>query len=580
MSVSPPVISELRKVLRLSATGFFYAGLFSAFINVLMLVPSLYMLQLYDRVITSRSIETLVLISLVTVFLFAVMGLLEWVRSRLLVRIGSQLDARLNDRIFNAIFTLGVKGGQSNVQAIDDLTGIRQFLTGAPMLAFFDAPWGVIYLAILFLFHPAYGYFALGAAIILTAIALINEWVTKKGLALANAEAIQSRNLAAINLRNAEVIHAMGMLYQVRERWLKKHLSFLSHQSAASDQAGVLANLSKVLRVTFQSLMLGLGGYLTIKQQITPGMMIAGSIIMGRALAPVDQMIAGWKQFVTARLSYERLDRLLQQIPPEEERMSLPVPVGHLSIEGVIAVPPGGKTPVLRGPSFALEAGESLGLVGPSAAGKSSLARVMLGLWPLASGKVRLDGADISQWNRDELGPHIGYLPQDIELFSGTVAENIARFGEIDSSKVVAAAQLAGVHQMILSLPDGYDTQLGAGGSMLSGGQRQRIGLARAVYGVPRLIILDEPNSNLDDQGELALASAVAQLKAQGSTLVLISHRPAILNQVDKILVLNQGQLQLFGPRAEVLARLIPGAAPQPVAAPVSSNVQLSAPSA
>ena len=574
--------SELRKILLLSRRGFLYAGLFSAFINLLMLTPTFYMLQVYDRVVSSRSIETLIMITLIALLFFAVMGLLEFVRSRLLVRIGSQIDQRLNDRIFGALFSLGIKSaGQANAQALDDLTGIRQFLTGAPMFAFFDAPWVPLYLALLFLFHPVYGYFAVVSAVIVTCLAVINEWVTKKDLALANTEAIQSRNLVAANLRNAEVIHAMGMLPALRRRWLTKHLTFLSAQSRASDRAGVLSNLSKSLRMISQSLILGLGGYLAIKQEISSGMIIAGSIVMGRALAPVDLMIGGWKQFATARISYQRLSRLLEEIPKDIERMSLPTPQGRLSVEGVVVTPPGAKAPVLRGPTFVLEPGESLGLIGPSAAGKSTLARAILGVWPLAAGKVRLDGADISLWNHDELGPYIGYLPQDIELFSGTIAENIARFGEIDAKKVVEAARLAGVHEMILTLPDGYDTPLGMSGGVLSGGQRQRIGLARAVYGLPRLLVLDEPNSNLDDQGEMALAAAVGQLKAQGSTLILISHRAAILNQVDKVLLLNQGQIQLYGPRAEVLARLVAGtqataAPPVPQPIPASSSTQLS----
>jgi len=394
--------NELWEALLELRGAFAYAAFFSLFINLLMLTPSLYMLQVYDRVLQSRSVMTLLMLSLIVAILFATMSLLEFARSRLLVRAGNKLDSRLNNRLFDAMFRLSLRApGQTSAQAMEDLTNLRQFLTGAPLFAFFDAPWVPIYLFVLFLFHPIFGWFAIGAAVILSALAVLNEWLTRAGLAAANAEAIRSRETMMMNLRNAEVVHAMGMLESLRTRWLEKYYSFLRHQSDTSDQAGVLGNTSKALRMLFQSLVLGLGGYLAIQMEVTPGMMIAGSIIMGRALAPIDQLIASWKQFSIARLAYGRLRHLLTEIPAEGRAMSLPTPQGRLTVEGLVVVPPGAQAPVLRGIAFALEAGETLAVVGPSAAGKSTLARAILGIWSVVGGKVRLDGADIAQWNRD-----------------------------------------------------------------------------------------------------------------------------------------------------------------------------------
>ncbi|MCP1367334.1 type I secretion system permease/ATPase, partial [Halomonas sp. BBD48] len=432
---------------------------------------------------------------------------------------------------------------------------IRQFLTGNGLFAFFDAPWVPVYLGVLFLFHPWMGIFATLAGIILLALAIANEKATKNLLAEASSEHIKAQDLANSNLRNSEVLHAMGMLPGIMGRWAGKHHEFLSKQSQASDRAGALSNASKTLRMLFQSLILGLGAYLVLEGSMTPGMMIAGSILMGRALAPIDQMIGSWKGFVSSRSAYQRLDDLLEQIPDEQRRMSLPAPHGEISIESVAAAPPGVRMATIRGINFDVPKGEHIGIIGPSAAGKSTLARVLLGIWPSQVGKVRLDGADITQWNRDELGPHIGYLPQDIELFDGTISENIARFGEVDAEKVVAAAKKAGVHEMILQLPNGYDTYIGASSGALSGGQRQRIGLARALYGNPVFVVLDEPNSNLDDNGERALSKALQQLKQEGVTLFVISHRTSVLKSMDKLLVLKDGQVSMFGPRDQVFAQ-------------------------
>jgi ATP-binding cassette subfamily C protein EexD len=576
-------IPELRAALASFAGSFAYVGLFSLFINLLMLVPSLYMLQVYDRVMASRSESTLLMLTLIVVLLFITMGLLEFVRSRMLIRIGTQLDEKLNDRLFNAMFKASLRHpSQTHAQALDDLNQIRQFLTGPALFAFFDAPWVPIYIGVLFLFHPLYGSFAVVAAVLLFGLALANEFATKQPLAAANAGAIASRSLVASESRNAEVVHAMGMLGRLRERWMQKHRGYLALQALASDRASVWSNMSKSTRMMLQSLMLGLGGYLAIQFEVTSGMIVAGSIVLGRALAPLDQLIGGWKQFGAARSGYARLQKLLEEVPPEEENMPLPAPQGHLLVDNLVLIPPTGGPPVLRGISFQLNKGEALGLVGPSGAGKSSLARAILGVWPLAAGKSRLDGADIARWNRDDLGPSVGYLPQDIELFAGTIADNIARFGALDAERIVAAAKRAGVHEMILQRPNGYDTQIGPGGATLSGGQRQRIGLARAVYGDPKLVVLDEPNSNLDDAGEAALMSALDALRQLGATVLLISHRPNILMKMDKILVLRDGVVALLGTRNEVLPKLL-GHAAQPVpelgtATPIRSKAQVKAP--
>lgn len=563
---------ELRGALQASRNSFLFAGLFSLFINLLMLVPSLYMLQVYDRVLASSSASTLVMLTILVVGLFAVMGVLELLRARILVRVSARLDMLLNGRLFTAMFDAKLRDGRgTGSQPIDDLTNLRQFLTGNGLFAFFDVPWMPIYIAVLFLMHPWFGWFAIGGALLLFALATANELTTRKPLGKANAVAIGARNYLGGNLRNAEAMEAMGMLGRVHQRWFARHQEVLKLQALASDRAGLLSNASKMLRVTLQSLILGLGAYLVIIQVSTPGIMIAASILLGRALAPVDMLIGGWKGFLSARSAYKRLHDLLLAIPERQRFMSLPPPDGSLRVEGVLAAPPGSNVPVLRGIHFDIAAGEIVGVIGPSAAGKSSLARVVLGVWPIAAGKVRLSGADISHWNREELGPYIGYLPQDIELFDGTVGENIARFGEVDPEQVVAAAQRAQVHEMILHLPKGYDTPIGEGGAVLSGGQRQRIGLARAMYGKPVLVVLDEPNSNLDDQGEAALVKAIAQLKADGATVLIITHRPSVLNSVDKILVLREGQVEVFGPRDQVLAQF---ARPTAVARPATLTTQ------
>jgi len=563
---APP--TDLHLALKSCRSSFVGAGVFSFFINMLMLVGPLYMLQVYDRVLMSGSVPTLLALTWLIVGLMAVMGLLEWVRSMVLIRVGARLDGLLSLRLFNATLDYASTRPNANTQPIRDLDAVRQFMTGNGLFVFFDAPWMPVYLLVLYLFHPLLGLLATVGGLILLVLALVNERATKKLLTEASAESMKENQYVGSNLRNLEVIDALGMRDRILKRWLGFHEKVMGLQAKASDRAAAITATSKTFRLLLQSLMLGLGAWLAIDQIITPGVMIAASILMGRALAPVDQMIGVWKQFVGARGAYERLNDLLTKVPAKARTMTLPTPKGVLSADGAIVAPPGAKLPSLRGLSFQINAGECIGVIGPSAAGKSSLARALLGVWPAAAGKVRLDGADITQWNRDELGPFIGYLPQDVELFEGTVAENIARFGELDAAKIVAAAQMAGVHEMILKLPQGYETPLGEGGASLSGGQRQRVGLARALYAEPKVVVLDEPNSNLDDVGEAALAQAVAAMRAKGTTLVLITHRPSILAQVDRIMVLREGLIDMFAPRDEVLAKFVrPEAPTQPALA-------------
>lgn len=549
---------EVVKVLWEFRHVFVTIGIVSFIINILYLVPTIYMLQIYDRVLMSRNHDTLLMLTIIAVFLYLVMGFLEWVRSQLMIRLGNNLDLKLNGRIFQASFDRALATSKSNAgQAMNDLITVRQFLTGNGLFAFFDAPWLFIYLVVIFWMHPAMGIFSTVAAVILIVIAVMTELASRKPIAEANKYAIMANSFINANFRNAEVIEAMGMLENVKRHWFPKQEQMLALQSVASERASAISSLTKFLRITFQSLILGLGALLAIDGKITPGMMIGGSILMGRALAPVDLAIGTWRMFVSARNAYNRLKEMLIMFPSRQVRMSLPPPKGHLIVSNLVVVPPGASAQVIKGVNFEIKPGEVVSIIGPSAAGKSTLARAIVGVWKPYVGSVRLDGADIHHWNREELGPFIGYLPQDVELLDGTIAENIARFGEIDPRKVVEAAKIAGVHEMILQFPNGYETQIGEGGSVLSGGQRQRIALARAVYGLPNLIVLDEPNSNLDEAGETALVNAIRILKELRKTVVVISHRPSVLVVVDKILVLVNGIVQLYGPREEVLKVLV-----------------------
>ena len=553
--------TQLEKVIKDTRKAFFYVGIFSLFVNVLMLVPSLYMLQVYDRVMASRSIETLVLLTIIVAALFVTKGLLEMVRSRILVRIGNRMDLDLNSHLFDVVFYLArLAPGKASSQPMRDLTKIRQFMTGQGVFAFFDAPWFPIYLFVMYLFSPWLLVFAVFSSVIIMVITIINDKTTKKGLEQANMANNQALNYINKNIYNAEIIQAMGMNVNIKNRWLKKHYKFINIQSESSDVAGKWINLSRTLRQFLQSLTYGLGAYLAIKGLISPGMIIAGAVLLGRALQPLDLLTNSWKSFADSREAYKRLNSLLKKFPEIPVAMKLPDPKGDIKVEGIVVLTPVTQIPILKGLNMDIKAGETVGVIGPSASGKSTLARAILGIWPLHSGKVRLDGADIHRWNNIDLGPHIGYLPQDIELFEGSISENISRFGDLDPEEVVEAAKVAGVHEMILKLPQGYDTLVGQGGATLSGGQRQRVGLARALYKKPKIIVLDEPNSNLDEEGDKALLNAIFTMKQNGSTIILVTHRLSILQVADKIAVLAQGTLSMFGKRDDVLSAMRPKA--------------------
>jgi ATP-binding cassette subfamily C exporter for protease/lipase len=534
-------------------------ALFSGVINLLMLVPSIYMMQVFDRVLTSRNETTLLMLSLILLGFFALGCALEWVRGQVMIKMSAGLDTQLGERVFDAAFERSLKEHSANpAQVLSDLNSIRQFVTGPALIAIFDAPWLPIYVIATFLFHPWLGVFTVIGSLILAGLAVWNELTTRKSMSEANRLSVASSSYVNSTLQNAEVIQAMGMLTPLRRRWYNVQQRVITEQGEASDRSSRIAALSRFVRMTWQSLALGLGAILVIENQISAGVMIAVSVLLGRAMAPAEALIGSWKQMGNAKSSYERLNRLLTEFPKTALRMSLPPPTGALGIDRLVIIPPGMHKPAVNGVTISLAKGEVLAIIGPSASGKSSLARAMVGIWTAKQGSVRLDGAEVSQWSREALGPYLGYLPQDIELFDGTIAENIARFGEVDSAKVIEAAQLAGINEMILHFPKGYDTLLGTGGLGLSGGQKQRIGLARALYGQPALVVLDEPNSNLDDAGEAALVQAVRKLKAAGCTVVLVTHRPSILGAVDKLLFLKDGVQTLFGPRDQVLKTLLP----------------------
>ncbi|WOB60288.1 MULTISPECIES: type I secretion system permease/ATPase [Pseudomonas] len=550
--------NNLQAALKACKSSFLSVGFFSFCVNALMLVPTFYMIQVSGRVVPSSSTSTLLMLTLILTLLLLTLGSLEWVRSRIMVRISNRLDVLLSRDVYRASFKRALQsgGGDATAQSLNDLTSLRQFFTGAGVFAFFDAPWFPIYTVIMFLFHPWFGWMTLACGTVLSVLAVVNHRVTGKALASANKENVASNVITTKTLRNAEVIESMGMLETLMNRWAKRQRNVMMLQSQASDKGGVVSSVSKMFRTWSQSLMLALGAYLVITHQINPGLLMAGSLLLGRALSPIDQMIGSWKGFVAAKVQYDRLNKVMSDLNKEPERMPLPAPEGQIQVENIIVTPPGAKAPVLRNVSFVVPAGAIVGIVGPSAAGKSTLVRALMGIWSPQHGVVRLDGADIASWDKQALGPHVGYLPQDIELFEGSISENIARFDKIDPDKVIEAAQMAGVHEMILMLPDGYDTVIGSSGVNLSGGQRQRIGLARAVYGRPRLIVLDEPNSNLDDVGERALGVALQKLKETGATVFIVSHRPNILARLDRILVMSAGTVSLYGERDRVIAEL------------------------
>lgn len=542
--------------------AFSTAIIFSFFINLLMFVSPLYMLQIYDRVLSSRSETTLIGISILAVMLIAVYALLEMLRSRVLVRAGISFDQRISEPTFEAVHLGRMKRpGSGHEQCLRDVDTLRGFLTGSGLIAFCDAPWFPVFVAGAFILHPWFGYLVLAGSFVMLILTLLNELLTRKTLGVANLQASQANQSAQSTFRNGDVLQAMGMLGALRSKWSKEHNSALALQATASDSAGSVLATTKFFRMIMQIAVLGIGAYLAIQNEISPGAIIAGSILMGRAMQPIEQAVANWKSFVAARGAYQRIGALYSEIGDEQPRMQLPPPAGNLSLENVIAAPPGTNTPFLKGLTFSLQAGEVLGVVGPNAAGKSSLARVLVGVWPVLAGNVRLDGSDISHWDPNLLGPHLGYLPQDVELFAGTVAQNIARQviaddGSVDEAAVIAAAKLSGCYDMIQQFPEGFNTEIGEGGQVLSGGQRQRVGLARAMYGNPALVVLDEPNASLDTDGEAALVEAVQAFKAQGTTCVIITHKMNLLSACDKILLMSGGMQKAFGERNEMLRNL------------------------
>ncbi|CAB5132306.1 Type I secretion system ATPase [Olavius algarvensis associated proteobacterium Delta 3] len=522
----------------------------SLFVNVLMLTVPLYMLQIYGRVLVSRSVETLIYLSVVAIGALLVVAALDFTRSRILAHMSAWLENRLGPEVLPPAISQQLQSQSYGVQALRDVSQVRQFVASPTIFALFDAPWIPVYLFVIYLLHPVLFVIAVIGAVLLFSLAVTNELATRKPLKAANAQNVAALRKTAAAARNAEVIEAMGMMPGITRRWLSDNQEALQQQMLASDRAGVILAATKFFRLVLQVAMLGVGGYLVLQYELTPGGMIAGSIILSRALQPIEQAIGTWKSLLSARSAYARLKTFLIETRQRPVDMSLPAPYGHLSVEKVIFTPPGGQKPVLKGVSFALAAGESLAVVGPSAAGKSTLARLIVGAWRPGH------GADVYSWDRVDFGRHVGYLPQDVELFDGTIEDNIARLGEPDPIAVVEAAKRAGVHEMILQLPDGYRTQIGDAGAMLSGGQRQRIGLARAFFGGPRLIVLDEPNASLDSEGENDLLRAMATLKEDGATVVLIAHRPSMVSQVDKILFLRDGMVEMVGPREDVLPQL------------------------
>ena len=560
--------SELASALRSCRSAFVGVGLFSFVVNILMLTGALFMLEIYDRVLPSRSLATLVGLGLLVLILFALHGLLDLVRSRMLVRIGASLDEQLRGRMLDTILRLPLAAGNQGqgIQPMRDLESVRSFLAGAGPIALFDLPWIPVYLAVIFAFHFTLGMTALAGAVLLIGLTLLTELLSRAPMKSSGAVGLARTNFADACRRNAEVITAMGMGRRIDAKWEEMSRRYMADMKRLGDVAGGFGALSKVLRLALQSAVLAVGAYLVINDQATAGIIIAASILAGRALAPVDLAIAQSKSFLNARQSWQRLNRLLSNLPVRAEPLALPNPKVRLSVADLCVAAPGTKRPIVQGVSFAVEAGSALAVVGPTGSGKSTLVRALVGVWQAAAGRICLDGADLDQWSNEELGRFVGYLPQDVELFGGTIAENIARFdSNADAKDIVAAAEAAGVHDFIVSFREGYNTQIGEQGEALSAGQRQRIALARALYRDPFLVVLDEPNSNLDADGEAALTGAILGVRNRGGIVVIVAHRPSALIAADRILVLNQGRAQAFGEKDAILAASHPKL--QPVAA-------------
>lgn len=544
---------------------------YSLVVNILVLAPTFFMLEVYDRVVTSRSATTLGMLLLLVIGAYVMMELLEIVRGRLMHRAAERADAGLRQRLFDAVFAAKLRRQPgSTTQPFADLKTVREFMTSPPLMAMMDAPASLLFLVLIFVISPWLGVLASIGALVQVIIAIRTEKRTMPVLTEASKAAMEAQAYAGGTLRNAQVIEAMGMMGNLHRRWMALQHEFLKKQADASDHAGVNTAGSKFVQTLQGSLILGAACWLSLKGGMLGGggMMIVASMLGTRVLAPLGQLVSQWQTVVGARNAYARLETILAGSADREPGMSLPPPTGKLSVENVLAAAPGTSLPILRGVNFALAPGELLVVVGPSAAGKTTLARLLVGVWPAVSGKVRLDGADVFSWNKEELGPHVGYLPQNVELFDGSIAENIARFGDIDIEQVKAVARQVGLDGMIESLPDGYDSRIGEEGAFLSGGQRQRVGLARAIYGNPRFVVLDEPNSSLDEAGEERLLATLAQLKAGGATVVVISHRVNVLPVADKLLVLREGQVALFGPTEEVMAAMRKASEPQRKAIP------------
>jgi PrtD family type I secretion system ABC transporter len=548
---TPPL---LRDALQGCRRGFSAVVLFSLCINVLMLTVSLYMLHVFDSVLASRSTDTLIFLSIMAIAALVALAGLEALRTRLMVRLSIWLDQRLSGEVLSSGIAASLRHGRdSSAQGLRDLATVRTFLTGAGLFPILDSPWTPIFIAVVFVLHPTLGVLSLAGAIVLFGLAVANEIATRRLLAQSGQASIAALAQAEAASRNANVIGAMGMMRSIELRWHRQNSAMLDLQAEASLRSGTITALSKFMRQAVQIGLLGTGAWLALQQSITAGTMIAASILMARALAPVEQAIGSWRSAIAARGAYHRVKALLASAPPLGESLKLPTPEGRLAVEGVTFFYPGAAEPTLRNVSFRLEPGEALGLIGPTASGKTTLVELLVGNRQARAGHVRLDGADVAQWAADDRGRHIGYLPQDIELFRGTVAENIARMGEACAEDVIAAARIAGVHDMILRLPQGYNTDIGDAGSALSGGQRQRVALARAVFGTPRFVVLDEPNANLDRDGEERLLDAIKALKEGGATIIVIAHRPSVLRHVDKVLILKDGAVDSFGRREEVV---------------------------
>lgn len=550
-------------------------ALFSGVINVLALTGSFYMLQVYDRVIPSRSIATLIGLSILILVLFAINGLLEFIRSRIMSRLGTALDVALSPQVFKAmqLLPLRSRAGGDGMQPLRDLDQVRSFMSGVGPTALFDLPWIPIYVLFVYLLHPMLALVAVSGAFVLIGLTALTEYKSNKPLKAAAVAGSQRLAIAESARRNAEAAHAMGLSGHIAKRYSALNNEYLAHQLTASDAATGIGNVTKTIRLLLQSAVLGLGGYLVIENQLSPGAIIAASITVARALSPIETSITHWKGFVAARQAIARLGDLLLAMRQQEHEsvVALPAPANDVRVEQIVVAAPGQTDPILRNVSFSIEKGDALGVIGPSGSGKSTLARALVGVWlPLnPNGAVRVDGASLDQWRPEALGKHIGYMPQDVELFSGTVAENIARFeGDATSEKVVAAAIAAGAHDTIVRLPDGYQTVIGDGGRSLSGGERQRVALARALYGDPFLVVLDEPNANLDANGEAALAEAISSVRMRGGVAIVIAHRPSALAAVNRVLMLQDGQVRAFGPRDEVLRSVLQPAAKSAADAP------------